>query len=109
MPEVLGVAIAPRCCKITVWMVVGHPTTGPFAAEQSTQQGLTEIRMPSQWDFPTRPVWVMCRGHSLPVQHSDDEPKAACATASPVPPRIANSRIIARTRFMPFSYHRWTF
>jgi hypothetical protein len=107
--EFLGAAMASRNCNIAGCVVIGPPNTCPFAAELSMEQGLTEIRMPSQWDFPNRPVRAMCRGHSAPVQHSGDELDAACATAAPVPPRRANSRINARTRFMTFSYHRRTF
>jgi hypothetical protein len=109
MHESSGDGVAPPGWRIAACVALGPPITCLIAVELSTVQRQPEFCMPSQWDFPRSLIRLLCAGHIPPVQHACDELRAACATAAPVPPRRANSRIIARTRFMAFSYHRRTF
>jgi len=51
--ELLGPSIAPRRCKVAVSVAVRPPILFPFAAELSMEQGQSEVRIPSHWDFPS--------------------------------------------------------
>ena len=107
--EFFGPAKKPGNCNIAAWEVIAPRIAFPFAAELSMEQGQSELRTLPQGDFPWMSEWTLCTGHIPPVQHAADELDAACAKAAPVPPKRASSRIMARTRFIAFSYHRRTF
>jgi hypothetical protein len=109
MRECSGAAGAPTCCKIAACVAITLPGRSPFAAELPTEHGRSRLRMPPHWDLSRDPAWPLCAGHIPPLQHAVRELPVACTTAAPVPPSRANSRIVARIRFMTTSYHKRTF
>ena len=108
MHESLGDGVAPRGCKIAACVVLALPIPSPLRPSYLwSRDGLTSHAV--AMGFSSRSCAALVHGTHPAGAARCDELYAACATVAPVPPRRADSRIIARTRFMTFSYHKRTF